>query len=190
MFARAIATDLGQELAEMIIPPSLRDNHRRGLEHYLASGQGTLLGKRIETTAMRSEGKEFPVELTINKVQLEGPPLFTGFVRDITDRKRAEKQLRDSREQLRALAAYLQSVREEERTHIAREVHDELGQTLTALKIDLAWLDRRMAELSDPDKLQQFEERLKEMPGRVDGIIATVRKIATELRPPLLDELG
>src|SRR6266568_40983 len=161
MFARARATVLGQELAEMIIPPSLRDNHRRGLEHYLTSGQGTLLGKRIETTAMRSEGKQFPVELSINKVQLEGPPLFTGFVRDITERKRAEKQLRDSREQLRALASYLQSVREEERARIAREVHDELGQMLTGLKVDLAWLERKMAEVGGTGELPQCEERLR-----------------------------
>jgi PAS domain S-box-containing protein len=190
MFARPRANVMGQELAELIIPPSLRDRHRHGLQRYLEDGHGTLLGKRIETTAMRADGKEFPVELTINKVQLEGPPLFTGFVRDITDRKRAEKQLSDSREQLRALAAYLQSVREEERTHIAREVHDELGQTLTALKMDLAWLEKRMIELSDTGELQQFEEKLKELPGRVDAIIATVRKIASELRPPVLDDLG
>ena len=139
---------------------------------------------------MRADCKEFPVELTITKVNLEGPPLFTGFVRDITDRKRAETQLRDSREQLRALAAYLQSVREEERTRIARQVHDELGQTLTVLKMDLAWLDQRMAGVSDSDDLKQFEEKLKELPGHVDAIIATVRKIATELRPPVLDDLG
>ena len=69
-------------------------------------------------------------------------------------------------------------------------MHDELGQTLTALKIDLAWLDKRMAELSDSDELKQFEEKLKEVLGRVDGIIATVRKIASELRPPVLDDLG
>src|SRR5438034_4265277 len=183
MFARARTSALGQELAEQIIPPSLRDKHRHGLERCLEGGRGPLLGKRIETTAMRADGREFPVELTVNKVTLEGPPLFTGFVRDITDRKRAEKQLRDSREQLRALAAYLQSVREEERTRIAREVHDELGQTLTVLKMDLAWLNKRMAEVSDSDELQQFEEKLKELPGHVDAIIATVRKIATELRP-------
>jgi len=190
MFALTRASVLGQDLADLIIPPSLRDKHRRGLERYLAVGQGPLLGRRIETTAMRDGGKEFPVELTINKVHLEGPPLFTGFVRDITDRKRAEKQLRDSREQLRALAAYLQSVREEERTHIAREVHDELGQTLTALKMDLAWLDKRIAEISDSGDLEQFEAKIRELPGRVDAIIATVRKIATELRPPVLDDLG
>ena len=190
MFGRNRASVMGQELAELIIPPSLRDKHRHGLERYLESGHGPIFGKRFETTALRADGKEFPVELTINKVQLEGPPLFTGWVRDITERKRAEKQLRDSREQLRALAAYLQSVREEERTHIAREVHDELGQTLTALKMDLAWLDKRMIEIGDSEELQQFEEKLKELPGRVDTIIATVRKIATELRPPVLDDLG
>ena len=190
MFDRDRASVMGQELAELIVPPSLRDKHRRGLERYLAGGHGPLLGKRIETTAMRADGKEFPVELTINKVNLDGPPLFTGFVRDITDRKRAEKQLRDSREQLRALAAYLQSVREEERTRIAREVHDELGQTLNVLKMDLAWLNKRMAEVSESDELQQFEEKLKELPGHVDAIIASVRKIATELRPQILDDLG
>src|SRR5262249_9458092 len=151
---------------------SLREKHRHGLERCLAGEtHGPMLGKRMETMGLRADGKEFPVELTINKVPLEGSALFTGFVRDITERKRAEKQLKESREQLRALAAYLQSVREEERTHIAREVHDELGQTLTALKIDLAWLDKRMVELSASDELQQFEEKLKELPGRVDAII-------------------
>src|SRR5206468_4326934 len=139
---------------------------------------------------MRAYGKEFTVELTINKVNLDGPPLFTGFVRDITDRKRAEKQMRDSREQLRALAAYLQSVREEERARVAREVHDELGQTLTGLKMDLARLEKNMADVSDTHELQQCEAVLKELPGRVDAIIGAVRKIATELRPPVLDDLG
>src|SRR2546427_4335094 len=71
---------------------------------------------------------------------------FAQVTRDITGLKQAEKELTDSREQLRALAAYLQSVREEERTRIAREVHDELGQALTGLKMDLAWLEKQLAE--------------------------------------------
>ena len=190
IFGRARAEVMGNELAEVLIPPSLRDKHRRGLERFLAGGQATMLGKRVEIMAMRADGKEFPVELAITKVSLDGPPMFTGFVRDITERRRAEKQLRDSREQLRALAAYLQSVREEERTRIAREVHDELGQGLTGLKMDLALLEKKVAEVSGTEDLQQFEEKLEELPVRVDTIIATVRKIATELRPPVLDDLG
>jgi len=190
MFGRVRADVVNQELAEVLIPLSLRDKHRRGLERYLATGQDVMLGRRVELTAMRADGKEFPVELAITRVDLGGPPLFTGFVRDITERKRAEKQLRDSREQLRALAAYLQSVREEERSRIAREVHDELGQALTGLKMDLAWLDKKIAEVGTTDELRQSEEKLKELPARVDTIIATVRKIATELRPPVLDDLG
>jgi signal transduction histidine kinase len=91
---------------------------------------------------------------------------------------------------MRVLAAHLQSVREEERSRMAREVHDELGQALTGLKMDLAWLDKKNAEVEDTHDLQLFGEKLKEQPGRVDAIIATVRKIATELRPPILDEFG
>ena len=189
-FGRRREAVTGKEMAGLVIPPALREQHRRGLERYLASGQGRILGKRVEMTAMRADGKEFPVELTISRVKLEGPPLFTGFIRDITDRKRAEKQIRDSREQLRALAGYLQSVREQERTRIAREVHDELGQTLTGLKMELAWLERKMGAISDSEDLELCEEKLKELPGQVDAIIGTVRKIATELRPPVLDDLG
>jgi PAS domain S-box-containing protein len=181
---------LGRELAEVIVPPPLRGNFRRALAQYLSTGQETVIGKRVEMTAWRADGRELPVEVAVTRVDLDGRLLFTGVVRDITDRKRAEKQLRDSREQLRALAAYLQSVREEERTRIAREVHDELGQTLTGLKMDLAWLDKKMLEAGATEDLQQAEEKLKELPGRVDEIIGTVRKIATELRPPVLDDLG
>ena len=190
MFGHKRADVLGRELAAVILPSAWREKHRTGLAPYLATGNGELLGKRVEMTAVRADGRQFPVELAITKVPLEGPPIFTGFVRDITDRNRAEKQLRDSREQLRALAAYLQSVREEERTRIAREVHDELGQTLTSLKMDLAWLDKKMSGASATDDLQQAEAKLKGLPEQVDAIIGTVRKIATELRPPILDDLG
>ncbi|HYL80656.1 MAG TPA: sensor histidine kinase, partial [Candidatus Acidoferrum sp.] len=110
---------------------------------------------------------------------------FVSVGRDITVRVQAEEQLRKSREQLRALAAHLQSVREEERARIAREVHDELGQALTGLKYDLAWLTRGL-----PEDSVALREKARGMLSLVDSTIQTVRRIFTELRPSILDELG
>jgi PAS domain S-box-containing protein len=111
--------------------------------------------------------------------------LVLGIAQDITERKEAEEELRASREQLRILLAHLQFVREEERTRIAREIHDELGQSLTALKMDLAWLVKRL------DKGQkQLYEKAQVMSKHIDMNIQTVKRISTELRPGLLDDLG
>jgi signal transduction histidine kinase len=101
------------------------------------------------------------------------------------ERKRAEERLRDSHEQLRALSVYLQYIREEERTRIAREVHDELGQALTGLKMDVAWLRNRL-----PRDAKALLEKTQAMAATMDATIQTVRRIATELRPGILDDLG
>ena len=87
---------LGKHLAEVIIPPSLRERHRQGFARYLATGEARVLGKRIEMTAVRADGGEFPVELSITRIPIDGPPSFTGYLRDITERKRAEQELRRS----------------------------------------------------------------------------------------------
>jgi PAS domain S-box-containing protein len=84
----------GQELATLIIPPAMREQHRRGLAHYLATGEGPVLDRRLEMTGMRSDGTELPVELTVTRILVDGPPVFTAHVRDITDRKELENQLR------------------------------------------------------------------------------------------------
>jgi len=87
---------LGKHLADVIIPPSLRERHRQGFARYLATGEARVLGKRIEMTAVRADGSEFPVELAISRIPLEGPPSFTGYLRDITERKRARQELQRS----------------------------------------------------------------------------------------------
>ena len=87
---------VGKDLADVIIPPSLREEHRRGFARYLATGEARMLGRRIETTALRSDGSKFPVELAITRIPFDGPPSFTGYLRDITERKQSEQELRRS----------------------------------------------------------------------------------------------
>lgn len=85
---------IGREIAEMIIPPTLRAQYRQGVRRYLSPGKESLLGKRIEMIAMRSDGSEFPVELAVTRIPLEGPPLFTAYLRDLSERKQAEERYR------------------------------------------------------------------------------------------------
>ena len=95
---------LGRELAEAFVPPPSRKAHRRGLARYLAAGKPHILDRRIETTAMRADGSEFPAELTVTRAGLPGEPAFIGYIRDITERQRAEQDLRTARERLKVIA--------------------------------------------------------------------------------------
>ena len=108
-----------------------------------------------------------------------------GTVLDTTERKQAEEKLNRSRERLRNLVVRLQAVREEERTLIAREIHDELGQGLTALKIDLSLMKSRL-----PANWKKLPEHLQKMINDIDSTIDYVRKLSSSLRPPILDDLG
>lgn len=107
------------------------------------------------------------------------------LIRDVTERKRAEIAVRESLDQLRNLSARLEAAREQERTRIAREIHDQLGHALTVLKMDSAWLAERVGD-DDPD----LTERARSMSTLIERTIGTIRQIATELRPSLLDDLG
>src|SRR3954470_12622546 len=107
-----------------------------------------------------------------------------GAMMDITDRKLTEQRLRDSREQLRALSAHLERVREEDRTRVAREIHDELGQALTGLKMDLSWFAGRLPNVP------VLNEKSASMLKLIDSTVNAVRRLSTELRPAILDSLG
>ena len=118
------------------------------------------------------------------------PVRMVGGITDITERRRAEEALESSRRQLRALSARLQSTREEERTNVAREIHDELGQVLTAIKINLDWLERDIGERVNDASANPQLERVVESAEMTEIAIASVQRIATDLRPGLLDNLG
>jgi diguanylate cyclase (GGDEF)-like protein/PAS domain S-box-containing protein len=93
MFGRAREAVLGKSMAELIIPPRFRAAHRRGFAHYLATGEGAIVGKRLELTAMRPDGAEFPIELAITAITSQAIPMFVGHIRDISERKKAEERL-------------------------------------------------------------------------------------------------
>ena len=114
---------LGRHLADVIIPPSLREKHRKGFARYLATGDSKVLGRRLEMTALCADGREIPVELTITRIPQDGPPAFTGHLRDITERKRSEDALR---------LAHAQVLRSEERWRSVFE-NSAVGVALTDL---------------------------------------------------------
>ena len=158
-----------------------------------------------EIMSVRKDGSRFPIWLSTALVKNEkGEPIaMVGIIRDITERRQAETALRRSHvelevlvhertaelrminEQLSMFSSYLQEAREKERTSIAREIHDELGQALTALKMDLSWLKKRLPKNQKP--LLEKEASMSEL---VEATIQTVKKISTELRPGILDHLG
>jgi signal transduction histidine kinase len=135
--------------------------------------------RRLDGTPMRIEGDYMIIH--DEKGRIAG---HFGIQRDMTERHLATEQVRVSREQLRALASRLQKVREEERTEVSREIHDELGQALTGLKLDIAWMRNRLPR--DHEMLAQCESVIQ----RIDQTLNAVRRIATALRPSVLDQLG
>ncbi|MDD5765715.1 MAG: PAS domain-containing sensor histidine kinase [Candidatus Marinimicrobia bacterium] len=139
-----------------------------------------------EYTAQRKDGSVFHALIFSNPIRHEGSPSgLRGIVIDITDRKQVERELKNSRDELRNLSTHLQSIREEERANIAREIHDELGQSMTALKMDLNWLMKKVL----PDQ-KTVLDKIESMSQLIDSTIQTVRRLSTELRPGLLDDLG
>lgn len=135
--------------------------------------------RRLDGTPMRIEGDYMVIY--DDRGRIAG---HFGIQRDVTDKHLSTEQLEASRQQLRALASRLQKVREEERTEIAREIHDELGQALTGLKLDISWMKSRLPR--DHDMMAQCVSII----GRIDQTLNAVRRIATTLRPSVLDQLG
>lgn len=173
MFGRTELT--GERFPDLLRHPSGR---AVDLEALAAS-----LGTRREMRAVRDGGVVFPVDVAIVRISTDERVSFTCFVRDLTESKAAQRALTESHQQLRSLAGRIESCREEERTRIARELHDELGQQLTAIRMDIGWLTPRQ-------RTPEVAERLEAMSELVDSTFAAVRRLGTELRPGILDDLG
>jgi PAS domain S-box-containing protein len=168
----------GRELAAAIIPPALRAAHRKGFARYLATGEAHVLDRRIELTAMRADGTEFPVEIAITRAGVTGGPAFTAYVRDITERQRAERELMASRARLVAAS-------DAARQRVTRDLHDGAQQRLVTTLINL-----QLAEL----KWESGPERARELLGLAirdaKRGLEDLREIVSGIHPAILTQRG
>ncbi|MGV2289376.1 CHASE domain-containing protein [Trinickia sp. YCB016] len=174
---------------DRFIPERFRAAHTKHVEQFGVTGvSDRQMGRQRVLFGLRANGEEFPIEASISQIRDATGKLYTVMLRDVTERVRAENELKASREELRDLSANLQNVREEEKTRIARELHDDLGQQLTALKMDLSAVEQTLAR--EPPAPPAVTTRLASMRRLIDATVASARRIAADLRPVMLDDLG
>ena len=169
---------VGREMAELIVPPELRERHRAGLARLLAGGEPRVIDRRFEIEAMRSDGTTFPVELAITKIDVPGAPVFTGYLRDITERRWAEDELRASR-------ARVVEAADAARRRIERDLHDGAQQQLVSVAITLRAAHDRIA--SDPEAATEL---LDEAMADLAQGLAELRELARGIHPAVLVEGG
>jgi PAS domain S-box-containing protein len=184
MFGLDASKALGHPL-DILLPERLRTVHRHHMMGFSAGNQASRgMAPQMDIFGVRSNGVEFPMESTISHSIIGGKLQMTAVLRDVTERRKTESALRTVNTQLRELSANLQNVREEERKRFSRELHDDLGQRLTGLKLSLSWMVSRLKE-GKPTAVSDVDEMRHQM----DAAIGSVRRIAAELRPRVMDDL-
>jgi PAS domain S-box-containing protein len=164
---------------DLLLPERYRGGHNQQVRRFGATGATSRrMGDETVLHALRKNGTEFPIEASISQLQTPEGKLYTVILRDVTERERV-------REELAAFAAESSGVREQEKSRIARELHDELAQTLTALKMDTIWMRDHL-----PGGSAEAQQKIVTMLSMLDGAVASVRRIAADLRPLVLDDLG
>jgi len=185
MFGYPAQDMIGLDL-ERLIPQRFRAGHHAHVRRF---GESAVVTRRMSAMrvvyALRSNGAEFPVDASISQVMVGGKKLYTVILRDITDEIRAKNALEQSRRELRELTAALEYVQEEERKRIAQELHDDLGQQLTVLKMDASLIRSKLAP--EQRDVLRIAERLE---GVLTRTVQSVRRISADLRPAMLDDLG
>jgi len=185
MFGCSRSDALGSTL-DRFLPERYRAAHGAHIRRY---GATRITNRRMGTAttlwALHAAGTEFPIEASISQSSEGGQRLYTVILRDITRRKEYEDLLARQQAELREISARVLEAREEEKTLLARELHDELGQLLTALKMNLAWLRERL-----PAGAADLADKAAQMDAVLDRTVGSVRRISAELRPLMLDDLG
>ena len=177
---------LGEPL-ETLMPERFRRSHHAHIDHFGQTGVSSRpMGHQRIVAAIRRNGEEFPIDASISQVQVGNERYYTVILRDVSRRVTAERDLAQVREDLRELAVASRTAREQENSRISRELHDELGQNLTSLKMDIAYLEQKLDATLDPD----VKNTLGEMRKLLDTTMAAARRISADLRPLLLDDLG
>ena len=182
MFGVSVGQMLGQPLANFIRAPN--EASQSPLDYFQGGGRAGRRATDYAGVGMRAGGDAFPIEGSITDAFQDGITLYTIILRDVSERQRVQQKLARSHDQLRQLSAALQTIREEERTHISRELHDDLGQLLASLRMDLTLLRDTCA--STPEALHLITG----MDANLLTAITSLRRIATNLRPRALDEGG
>jgi PAS domain S-box-containing protein len=178
MFGWPAADVIGGQL-DVLLPGRFQATHHGHIGRFAATGvTSRRMGGGTVIHGRRSDGTEFPLDASISQLDTPEGKLFTVILRDVTERVRAQ-------DELAAFAAEAHAIREQEKTRVARELHDELAQSLTALKMDAIWV--RDNTDTDPAGVAA---KLAGMLEIIDSSVASTRRIAADLRPLLLDDLG
>jgi len=177
-FGYRSADVIGRDIADVIVPPSLREPHRRGFARYLATMEPRILDQRLELSAMRADGTSFHAEVTVTRTGLPGEPAFTGYVRDITERQQAQRELMASRARLVAASDAV-------RQRITRDLHDGAQQRFVTALIDLQLADQ---------KWDSAPQRARELIGLAlrdarEGL-EDLRRLVAGIHPAILSQRG
>lgn len=175
---------LGNALT-VLMPEEFKNNHDSRFKKIRSTSKPTLTKQTIEAQGLRKDGRAFPLEISTACWEKEGETFYSAIIRDITQRKKIENELKSSEERLRNLSLHLQNAREEEKTAIARDIHDEFGQALIVLKMDTHWLKDKLSWNHKP-----LIEKTVSMLLLIDKTLHAIRRISSELRPAVLDKLG
>ncbi len=181
IFGYTVAEAIGQNV-RLLMPSPHKAQHDDYLKDYARTGNAKVIGHKCQLEGQRKDGSVFPLSLAVSQMSMSGKTTYIGLVSDITERTRIEAALRETADELRAVSRRVLDAQEAERRRLAIELHDELGQSLTAIKINL----QAHARFKDQSPTQTNVENIR----IVDDALQQVRRLALALRPSMLDDLG